>query len=547
MIRALEMGRQAFASREWRAAFDQLANADRESALGTADLERLGNAAYLVGKDDEAIAAWTRAHNALVEQDERLRAVRLGFWLSLCLMLGGKVAQSGGWLSRIQRLLGDRQAESAEHGLMLVLGGLFSMFKGDSAKACREFEQATSLGERFGDSDLLAVSVLSHGQALIQMRRTDEGVALLDEAMIAVTSDQVTPILAGIIYCAVILTCERVYDLRRAHEWTVALDKWCGAQPELVAFRGQCLVHRSELLQFKGDWTAALAEAKRAYALLSGRSERLAGRAAYQQAELHRLAGDLELAEAAYREAGTKGLEPQPGLSLLRLAQGDVKAAAASIRRVASEAGNEQGPGAGVQRTKILGPLAEILLATGELAPARAAADELARIAAQTNAPLLKATAAQTSGVVHLASGQAAQALVSLRAAWTIWQQLEAPFESARVRVLIGRACAQLGDGVTAKMHLEAAASVFERLGAAPELARLRDGAVRRGGAAAELSGRERQVLAHLAAGKTNRQIAADLGISEHTVARHVSNIFNKIGVESRGAATAFAYENELV
>jgi DNA-binding CsgD family transcriptional regulator len=547
MIRALEKGRQAFASREWRAAFDQLAKADREAALGAADLERLGDAAYLVGKDDESIAAWTRAHNAFVEQDECLRAARLGFWLSLGLMLGGNAAQSGGWLSRTQRLISDKRGECAEHGLMLVISGLFSMFKGDAAKACSQFEQATSLGKRFADPDLLAVSVLSHGQALIQMQRTDEGVALLDEAMIAVTSGQVTPIMAGIIYCAVILTCERVYDLHRAHEWTVALDKWCGAQPELVAFRGQCLVHRSEVLQFKGDWTAALAEAKRACELLSGRSERLAGRAVYQQAELHRLAGYLERAGEAYREAGARGFEPQPGVSLLRLAQGDLKAAAASIRRVASEAGSQQGPGTGVQRIEILGPFVEIMLATDELEPARAAADELARIAAQRKAPFLKATAAQTSGAVLLAGGQPEQALVALREAWTIWQQLAAPFESARARVLIGRACEQLGDGVTAEMHLEAAASIFERLGAAPELARLRVGAVPRGGAAAELSDRERQVLARVASGKTNRQIAADLGISEHTVARHISNIFNKIGVTSRTAASAYAFRNDLV
>ncbi len=314
-----------------------------------------------------------------------------------------------------------------------------------------------------------------------------------------------------------------------------------------MAFRGQCLVHRSEVLQFKGDWTAALAEAKRACELLAGRSERLAGRAVYQQAELHRLAGSLERAEEAYREAGARGFEPQPGVSLLRLAQGDLKAAAASIRRVASEAGSEQGPGAGVQRTKVLGPFVEIMLATDELERARAAADEIARIAAKMQAPYLKATAAQTNGAVLLADGQPEQALAALREAWTIWQQLEAPFESARARVLIGRACGQLGDTVTAEMHLEAAAAVFERLGAASELARLRVGATPRGGAAAELSGRERQVLASVATGKTNRQIAADLGISEHTVARHISNIFNKIGVTSRTAASAYAFENDLV
>ena len=545
--RSVEAGRQAFANRQWRAAFDLLSTADGESALGASDLEQLGNAAYLVGQDDVAITTWTRAHNAFVEQDDCRRAARVGFWLSLCLLLDGNGAQSGGWLAKCQRLISDMHGNCPEHGLLLVISGLFAMFKGRSEQACSHFGRATSLGKRFGDSDLLAVAVLSNGQALIQQQRTDDGVALLDEAMVTVTSGQVSPIMAGIVYCAVILTCERVYDLERAHEWTVALDKWCGSQPELVAFRGQCLVHRSEVLQFKGDWAAALAEAQRAFEFLSGRSERLAGRALYQQAEIHRVAGDLERADQAYREAGAEGFEPQPGVSLLRLSQGDVKTAAASIRRVESEAGRQQGPGAGAQRIKILGPFAEIMLANGELEAAGAAAAELASIAAEMNVRFVRAIAAQTTGAVLLAGGEPQQALVSLREAWTLWQRLEAPFESARVRVLLGRACEQLGDRETATVHVEAAASVFERLGAAAELARLRGGNRQRTGMAVELSGRERQVLSLVAAGKTNRQIAAHLGISEHTVARHVSNIFNKTGVTSRTAASAFAFENKLV
>lgn len=545
--RALESGRRAFKQCQWRVAFDLLSTADAESPLVASDLEQLGRAAYLIGEDDRAISTWTRAHNALVEQGDCLRAVRVGFWLSLCLLLGGNGAQSRGWLSKCQRLISKEQGECSERGLLLVVSGLLSMFKGRSEEACSQFTRATHLGERFSDSDLLAAALLSHGQVLIQMRHTDEGVVLLDEAMVTVTSGRATPIMAGIVYCAVIMTCERIYDLDRAHEWTVALDRWCRSQPELVAFRGQCLIHRSELMQFKGDWRAALSEAERACELLSRDSEQqLAGRAFYQQAELHRLAGELALADTAYREAGKKEFEPQPGVSLLRLAQGDAKAAAASIRRVVNEAGSQQGPGAGTQQIKILGPFVEIMLAIDELESARSAAEELSAIASEMKAPLLQAIAAQAKGAVTLASGEPQQALASLREAWTLWQRFQAPFESARVRVLIGRACEQLGDFDTATMHYEAAALVFGRLGARPELDQLRGGK-RPGGGVADLTSRERQVLSLIAAGKTNRQIAADLDISEHTVARHVSNIFTKIGVTSRTAASAYAFANDLV
>lgn len=541
---SLAQGRQAYSRRRWRQAFDLFAAADRESALAPDDLVRLGDAAYLVGEESEAIAAWTRAHTGFVEQADALRAARVGFWLSLCLLLAGKGAQSGGWLSRCQRLISDRAC--AEQGLLQVLGGLFSMHKGDAAGALDAFQAATSLAAQFGDADLLAASVLGRGQALVQMQRADEGVVLLDEAMVSVTSGQVSPIMAGIIYCAVILTCERAYDLRRAQEWTVALDEWCRSQSELVAYRGQCLVHRSEVMLFKGAWAAARDEAKRAYALLAERSQQLAGRALYQQAELHRLAGELSQADELYREAGGKGFEPQPGASLLRLAQGDVEAAAASIRRVCGEAGSRQGPGAGVQRVRILEPFVEIMLAAGDVESARGAAEELSRIARQRDVPYLHASAAQAAGAVRLAGGDAKGALLALREAWTLWQQLEAPFESARARVLIARACGQVGDADAAKVHLEAAVVAFERLGARVELARSRRGAAA-GGPAAQLSVRERQVLGLVAAGNTNRQIASQLGISEHTVARHVSSIFNKIGVGSRTAASAFAFEHGLV
>ena len=327
----------------------------------------------------------------------------------------------------------------------------------------------------------------------------------------------------------------------------MALDDWCRSQPELIAFRGECLVHRSELLLLKGDWRTALHEARRAQELLSGRSERLAGRALCQQAELHRLWGQFEEAERLYREAGLLGVEPQPGVSLLRLAQGDGKSARTSIRLADSRAGAQQGPGAGTQRVKLLGPMVDIMLAADDVQSARAAAEELTRTAAERRAPYLEASAAAAAGTVLLATGQAEQALGKLREAWTIWQQLEAPYPSACARERLARAYEMLGDGDTARLHRDAAAAVFERLGARPDLDRLRNREPTTSAVAAGLSARERQVLSLVASGKTNREIAVALAISEHTVARHVSNIFDKTGVSTRTAASAFAFENGLV
>ncbi|HUG25416.1 LuxR C-terminal-related transcriptional regulator [Piscinibacter sp.] len=542
-----ELGMRAFAVREWKAAFEHLSRADGDGPLEPVELEQLGHAAYLIGKPERAATSWTLAHNGFVDRGESRRAGRLGFWLSLTLLLDGKAAQSSGWLARTQRLLGETTQACSEQGLMLILDGLFSMGKGDGERAGKCFDQAVSMGRAFGDPDLMAMGVLGCGQSSIQAGHADEGLALLDEAMVTVTAGEVSPMTAGIVYCAVILTCQRAFDLRRAHEWTIALDDWCRSQPELIAFRGECLVHRSELLLLKGDWTAALKEARRAEQVFSGRSGRVAGRALYQQAEVHRLWGRFEEAEALYREAGLLGVEPQPGVSLLRLAQGNEKSARASIRLADSATGSQQGPSGGTQRIQLLGPMVEIMLAVDDVPSARVAADELTRTAAEGKAPYLNACAATAAGAVLLATGEAEQALGKLREAWTIWQQLEAPYPSACARARIARACQMLGDGDTARLHFDAAAAAFERLGARPDLDRLRNREPRARAVTAGLSSRERQVLSFIASGKTNREIATECRISEHTVARHVSNIFAKIDVTTRTAAAAFAFENGLV
>jgi DNA-binding CsgD family transcriptional regulator/Flp pilus assembly protein TadD len=543
-VKSVESGRTAFENRQWREAFERLSRAATESQLEPDDLVLLASAAYLAGREADATSAWTDAHNGYVERGQPMRAARCGFWLSLTSLLSGEGSRSAGWLARAQREL-IPHPDCAEQGLVRIVAGLQRLGR-DPEQAGKNFTEAVALAERHGDADLLAFGLLSRGQALIEMRKVDEGVALLDEAMATVISG-VSPIVAGIVYCAVILTCQDILDIKRAREWTAALDAWCSAQPDMVAFRGKCLIHRSEILQLNGDWQDACAEARRACDWYQEREQGSSGRAFYQLAELYRLRGDLESANKMYEEAARGGVEPQPGLSLLRLAEGRVDAAAAAIRRVVGEAGDKQGPDAGRARGRVLGPYVEIMLACNDVKSAREGADELTKLAAEADVPFLVASAAEVTGCVLLAEGDAHAAVDALRRAWKAWQDIEASYESARVQALIGGACLQLGDADTAHKHLEAARAVFERLGAAPALALVDDHRGKSSAdSAAELTAREREVLALLASGKTNRQIGETLHISEHTVARHVSNLFNKLAVSSRTAAAGYAHKHGL-
>jgi ATP/maltotriose-dependent transcriptional regulator MalT len=537
----LDRGREAFTRRKWRDACDALSVADGDLVLEPADLERFAASAYLIGDIGRANDIWTRLHHTLADQGDVERAARWGFWLSLHMLLAGDVAQATGWLARSQRLLKDREKTCAAEGYGLIVTGMLAMGKSDSASALADFEKAISLAEEFNDHDMLVLGLLGTGQCSIQFGGSSQGVDQLDAAMVSVSAGDVSPVLAGIVYCAVILTCQRIFDLHRAREWTRQLDHWCASQPDLVPYRGQCLVHRSEVLQMGGDWQGAFAEVKKARDHLGSGSEAVVARACYQQGELHRLCGSFAEADKMYQEAGRRGFEPQPGMSLLRLAEGKADAAAISMRGVADGA---KGPA----RLRLLGPYVEILVAAGDLETARRAADELARAASSFDAPFLLAISTHATGTVLLAEGKMKAALALLREAWALWQQLEMPFEQARARTLIAQVCERLDDRETARMHVQAARSVFDQLGAAPNLAELdRLTATRDVSWPGGLTDREIQVLSLVAAGETNRQIAVSLGISEHTVARHLSNIFDKLGLSSRTAVGAFAHKHKLV
>jgi DNA-binding NarL/FixJ family response regulator len=220
-----------------------------------------------------------------------------------------------------------------------------------------------------------------------------------------------------------------------------------------------------------------------------------------------------------------------------------VDAAVAAIRRVVAEARNAR------MRAADLSACVEIMLAANDPGAARTASDELARLADALGAPFLRALAAQATGAVLLAEGQPHAALTALRDAADGWHAIEAPYEAARTRVLIGLAHRALGDEDTAGIELEAVRHAFAALGATPDLRRL-DAAARPAAAAGDTSSltrREIEVLRLVATGVTNRAVAQRLGISEKTVARHVSNIFTKLGLSTRAAATAYAFQNDLL
>jgi DNA-binding CsgD family transcriptional regulator len=536
---ALGRGREALGRRDWRDAFVSLSAADHAAALSARDLDALAQAAYMVGETEEYVAALERAHQAHLDAGNVPPAVRDAFWIGHSLLFRGQAVAAGGWFARAERLFAESGEDGAEQGWVLVPAWLRQMAAGDYVSGYATAGEAAGIARRFGDTDLLCLARCDQGRALINLGRVMEALRVVDEMYVVATREQLSPVVTGIVYCNTIAYCVDGYAVDHAREWTEALTRWCEDQPQMEEHFGFCLVHRAELHHLSGTWATAREESARAATHPAGQLNQLVrGKAAYVQGEMHRLAGDLVAAERCFRAANALGHDPQPGLALLRLAQGDTEAAAAAIRRAVGESMQP------LHRIRLLPAYVEVALAVGEADRARAAAAELEAIASDVGGATT-AMAAHAEGAVLLARGEPDRALVVLRAGLQAWQRLGVPYEAARSRVLVGLACRAVGDHDTAHLELDTARATFDELGAGPDRDRV-TALVGRRGTAEGLTAREVEVLRWVASGRSNSEIAAALFISEHTVARHLQNIFGKLGVSTRTAAAAYAFEHHL-
>ncbi len=534
----LDRARALFESNDWVECFSVLAAADDREALSGEGLALLGETAYLIGRDDACVDFLSRAYRVFVDAAEHRQAARCAFWISFVLENRGEVARGGGWAARAQQLVEDHDLGGPEAAMLATREAHILLLRGEVETAISHAQVALRLGSEATspEVEVLARSTIASG--LLEQGRAGEALAACDEMMVAVSAGEVDPAVAGMAYCLTIGTCLALRDLHRAGEWTDALTRWCTDRPDLVPYRGQCVVHRSQLMALRGNWPQAAEEATRALERLPGP---LRGEAAYQLGELHRLAGQFAEAEDDYRRANALGRQPEPGLVRLRLAQGRLDPAATTIRRLCAE------PRHPADRADLLAACCDVALRQGDIAGAAAAADELAAIAAGLDAPLLSGLAAQAAGSVALAASRPDEGLPVLRKAWRTWQELGLPHHAATVRVLIGQAYQALGDRDAAQMEWESAATAFEQLGAAPDLAALKALGGSGPEGATPLTPREVEVIRLVASGRSNRSIAGELFLSEKTVARHLSNIYTKLDISSRSAATAYAYDHGLV
>jgi len=535
----IDRARDAVARGSWAEAYGLLRSMDPAQLTGR-DLESLADAAWWMSRRDDSIAARQKAYAAYAASSQDARASFMAVRLCVEHFQRRESAVAGGWLMRAQRHLREHP-ECPEHGFLAVIESTVARFTGDLDRSIERARDATEIGHRVAHRDVIAVGIHAEGLALIASGRVSEGVSLLDEAMTSVLAGELSAFFTGVVYCDVIEACLQLGDVRRAGEWSEAARAWCETVPPESPFWALCRVNRAELAILRGAWSEAEAEAAIASEELGRIDPADSGSAWYLVGEARRRAGNLLAAEDAFAEARRLGFDPQPGWALLRLGQRKTDQAAGALRAaLAAEQGNP------FRRAYLLGAMVEVSIAAGDRDEASAAADKLEALADRFGAATVRAVADTSRGVVQLAGGDAAGARDVLRRACAQWQDVRLPYEAARARASYGEAVRAAGDEEAGRAELRAARDALARLGATGDVATVDALLGERAELPAGLTEREAEVLRLVAAGRSNRDIASELVISEHTVARHVQNIFAKLGVSSRSAATAFAFEHGL-
>jgi DNA-binding NarL/FixJ family response regulator len=538
---ARQLHRQARAAAEasrWSEVYELLRHVDLDS-LAPQDIALFADAAWWCCRVEEEIELRQRAFADFLAAGRPRQAAYAAWLLSVRHGLRGQPSAASGWLQRAQRQLVD-QAECVEHGYVACSEAEQALSEGRTEAAEEHATRAVASGRRFGDPDLVALGLSWQGLCRLAVNDLEDGARLLDEAMTSVAAGELDPHFTGWVSCFAIGICMGVADLRRAGTWAQQAWDWASSLPEPTPYRGLCRVRQVEVMSLRGELAAAETEARRACDEMLSFEPNLAGEAFYVTGEILRRRGDLRAAEAAFSQSRELGHDPQPGMALIRLAEGRLEAAATALR--AADPGRPP-----FQRAALLAARVEVALAGGDLATARAACREMDQVTDETPSDALAAAAATARGRVRLAEADAEAALRELRLAVTSWRALELACEVAETRALIGLAMRELGDQEGAELELQAAQRAFQRLGAAADAQRVAAFLAGPDPAPSKLTARECEVLRLVASGRTNRQVAAELVVSDHTVARHLSNIFTKLGVTSRTAAAAYAFEHDLV
>jgi DNA-binding CsgD family transcriptional regulator len=534
----------------WADAYSVLRSVD-PAHLAPDDFAALADAAWWTSHVEESIAARTRAYSGYATAGVARQAGYSAWMLFYEHQLAGRTAVAAGWLRRARQHLRD-EPECVEHCYLAWIEAEGAAERGEFSAAMATARRMAGIARRCGSSDLHAMSIQAQAGILLDQGRVAGGLDLLDDAMCSAMAGELSSFFTGWIYCLGLQRGMACADLERAAEWTDAAMRWCAAMPAENNFRGLCRVHQVEVLELRGIWQQAVTEAVRACEELVPDQSRVAAEGFYLTGDIQRRRGDLAAAEASYVRAHELGRDPQPGLALLRMAEGRADAAAAALRLALAGEETEGGTGR-LGRCRLLAAQVEISLALDRLDQAGTALEELEGLAREwqqrreSDTTMVHAAAASAGGAVAFAERDLDRALRLLHRALALWLKLGVPYEAAQVRMTLAAADRALGDDEGSRMELRAARAAFERLGAEPD-ARWASSLLSSAhhGQPGGLTEREIQVLRLVAVGSTNRSIARELVISEHTVARHLNNIFAKLDVSSRAAATAYVYTHGL-